>query len=330
MIIKLNEIEKQRVQTLFSVCKDNMKKAEKYNSLLDKKTPVHKQAGFLPIQELDPSVYENDLFYVKVKPQEDVQGKWRLFYSSYEPSEGFVYDELAIHPEKGYQEDTRFGFFSKRFPFLAIEENHQTWMSVTPHEINTMKDSLAEVHGKAVTFGLGMGYYAFMAAQKENVSSITVIEKNPTVIALFKERLLPFFPHPEKIRVIEEDAFHYASAMKRESYDYSFVDLWHLPEDGLPLYLRMRSLEKKSPATQWVYWVETSLLSLLRRAFLFLLEEEMSGSRDEDYDFAANTSDLIINKMHFALKRKNVLTYEDVLTLMSDEELKKLSYSLSI
>jgi hypothetical protein len=207
---------------------------------------------------------------------------------------------------------------------LAIEQNGSTWMSVTPHEINTMADSLKEVHGKAITFGLGMGYYAFMAAEKKDVSSITVIEKDPTVIALFKTHLLPFFPHPEKIRLIEEDAFHYARSMGKEHYDYSFVDLWHLPEDGLSLYLRMRQLEKYSPDTAWVYWVEISLLSLLRRAVLVLLEEEIAGSEDEDYDYAATTSDLIINQLHKLLKKKEIKTFLDVHDLLSDASLKAL------
>jgi hypothetical protein len=323
MKISLSSSDLAQVQNLFRIRDKNMERAERYNAILDKKGLVQESTSPLLIHEIKPDAYLADPFYQQVHPEEVREKGWHLWNSGYAPHEGFVYDELSIDPNT-FAETTRFGFFETAFPFLAIEQNGSTWMSVTPHEINTMTDSFKEVHGKAITFGLGMGYYAFMAANKKDVSSITVIEKDPTVIALFKTHLLPFFPHPEKIRLIEEDAFHYARSMAKEHYDYSFVDLWHLPEDGLSLYLRMRQLEKYSPETEWVYWVETSLLSLLRRAVLVLLEEEIAGSKDEDYDYAATTSDLIINQLHKLLKKKEIKTFLDVHDLLSDASLKAL------
>jgi hypothetical protein len=329
MKISLSSSDLAQLQHLFRVRDQNMSKAERYNAILDKKGLVKESTAPLLIHQIQPDAYRANPFYQQVHPEDVREKGWHLWNSSYAANEGFVYDELSIDPTN-FEETTRFGFFAEPFPFLAIEQNGSTWMSVTPHEINTMADSLKEVHGKAITFGLGMGYYAFMAAMKENVSSITVIEKDPTVIDLFKRYLLPFFPHQEKIRVIEEDAFHYARSMVKEHYDYSFVDLWHLPEDGLELYLRMRRLEKYSPDTEWVYWVETSLLSLLRRAVLVLLEEEIAGSTDEDYDYAATTSDLIINQLHQLLKKKEIKTFLDVHDLLSDSSLKGLASLLRL
>jgi hypothetical protein len=330
MNIHCSKAELAKIQALFKTRDENMAKAESYNAILDTKKPVSAEQGRLPIEEISPAPYLKDPYYLHVKPQELLRGRWRLFLSSYQPHEGFVYDELLIDKNSNYAETTRFGYFTEAFPFLALEENGKTWMSVTPHEINTMTPSLKEVHGKAITFGLGMGYYAYLAAEKENVSSITVIEKDPTVIALFKETLLPYFPKKEKVRIIEEDAFHYAKTMGKEHYDYAFVDLWHLPEDGLPLYVRMRQLEKKSPATQFVYWVEPSLLSLLRRAVLILLEEEIKGSTDEDYDYAATESDLLINELHRVLKKKTISSYGDVLALLEDASLREIALSLKL
>lgn len=330
MKINLSADAMKQISLLFRTRDGNMRKAEKYNEILDSKRNVVAEEEPLPIREIDPTPYLRDPYYLHVQPKELVRGRWRLFLSSYQPHEGFVYDELLIEKEKNYAETTRFGYFTKEFPFLALEENGKTWMSVTPHEINTMTPSLKEVHGKAITFGLGMGYYAYLAAEKENVSSITVIEKDPTVIALFKEVLLPFFPKKEKVRIIEEDAFHYANSMGKEQYDYAFVDLWHLPEDGLPLYARMRQLEKKSPSTSFVYWVEPSLLSLLRRAVLILLEEEIKGSDDEDYDYAATESDLLINELHRVLKKKTISSVQDVLLLIADSSLREIALSLKL
>lgn len=327
MKISLTPKERDAVGTFLSVLDRNMQSADRYNEILDHKTPVQEQKGEMPIVKLDPAPYLKDPFGLKVKPEPLKEKGWSLFYDAYEPHEGFVYDELAIDPET-FKETTRFGFFETRFPFLALAQDGKTWMSVTPHEINTMEQQIQEAHGKVLTFGLGLGYYAFRCLEKENVSSVSVIERDPTLIAFFKERLLPFFPHPERFRIIEEDAFHYAGAMKKEHYDYAFVDLWHLPEDGLPMYIRMRGLEKKSPATTFGYWVEPSLLSLLRRAVLILLQEEMAGSTDEDYDFASNESDALINSLHKLLKKNEIHSSRDVHALLGDESLKEIALRL--
>jgi Predicted spermidine synthase with an N-terminal membrane domain len=327
MKLHFSSAEKARLQTLFETFDQNMADADAYNAILEKKTPVHESKSPLLIHQIDPKPYEKDDYYQIVKPQAFQSKGWTLFYDRYEPNEGFVYDELSIDP-KTYKETTRFGFFTTAFPFLALAQDGRTWMSVTPHEINTMQNEIHAAKGKVITFGLGLGYYAYEVLKKADVSSVSVIEKDPTLIAFFSERILPFFPHPEKFHIIEEDAFHYAEKMAKDHYDYAFVDLWHLPEDGLPLYLRMRSLEKKNPQTTFSYWVEPSLLSLLRRAFLILLQEEMNGSSDEDYDFAATESDALINKMHKVNKSLTLSSYDEVLNVLSDASLKNMALRL--
>jgi hypothetical protein len=328
MKIQLTASERTKLQTLFATAESNMADADAYNAILAKKTPVKEEKNPLLIREIDPESYRHDDYYQKVKPLEFQSKGWTLFYDTYKPYEGFVYDELSIDPLT-YKETTRFGYFTSAFPFLALAQDGRTWMSVTPHEINTMQEQIHEAHGKVITFGLGLGYYAFEVLKKKEVTSVTVIEKDPTLIAFFKERILPFFPEQDKFRIIEEDAFHYAGKMGKEHYDYAFVDLWHLPEDGLPLYLRMRGLEKKSPATAFSYWVEPSLLSLLRRAFLILLQEELAGSTDEDYDFAATESDALINRLHRLCKSLPISSYADVIQQLSDSSLKALALRLS-
>jgi hypothetical protein len=138
-------------------------------------------------------------------------------------------------------------------------------MSVKPNEVETMKAPLASSHGKVLTLGLGMGYFTFHASQKANVDSVTVVERDPDVISLFKEHILPQFPNKEKIRIIQADAFVYMEKeLPQTRFDYFFADLWHDPSDGLPLYLRLRRMQKQLGGTDWDYWIEPSLLSSLR------------------------------------------------------------------
>lgn len=71
-------------------------------------------------------------------------------------------------------------------------------MSVTPNEIETMRAPIARAHGRVLTFGLGIGYFAFMAASKADVESVTVVEREAAVIRLFTRLLLPQFPCAQK------------------------------------------------------------------------------------------------------------------------------------
>lgn len=87
-------------------------------------------------------------------------------------------------------------------------------MSVVLSEIESMKEPLERAAGKVITYGLGLGYYTFMASEKEDVESVTVVELNPHMISLFKKKLLPHFPHKEKVHIIEGDALVYIKSRK--------------------------------------------------------------------------------------------------------------------
>jgi len=128
---------------------------------------------------------------------------------------------------------------------------------------------------------------------KSEVDSVTVVEKSPDVIRLFKKHILPQFPNSDKIRMIEADAFEYAEeVMPNECYDLAFVDTWRDASDGVPMYERMKALEKLSPNTEFMYWIEGFLRSRLRAMkFVEILEKIESGSPDapDSYDEVEKT-----------------------------------------
>ena len=75
------------------------------------------------------------------------------------------------------------------------------------------------------------------------------------VIALFKEEILPQFPHKNKIRIVNEDALVYADGENR--HDFVFADIWHDPSDGCDLYLKLKACEREGVAYE--YWIENTL-----------------------------------------------------------------------
>lgn len=216
------------------------------------------------LHRLNPEDYTRDAYNLAVHIPETRIGKWELCTHSYLPYEPFVCNHPVLTKE--LREIPQIGYFTEEFVFPAVMENGIEWMTVTPNEIETMKSPIAQSHGQVVTLGLGLGYYAFHASEKEEVEHVTVVERDPEVISLFYEHILPQFPHKEKITVIEADAFDYLEKeLPNTKADYLFADLWHDASDGLDLYLQIKKYEKKHPQIRFSYWIEPSLLSVLRQ-----------------------------------------------------------------
>ena len=94
-------------------------------------------------------------------------------------------------------------------------------MSLIPHEILTMEKHINAVKGNVLVLGLGMGYFAYMISNKEDVSSITIIENNLNLINFFNHHLLPQFENKQKIKIEFADALTYLGKTN-ENFEYIF------------------------------------------------------------------------------------------------------------
>lgn len=220
------------------------------------------------VEMLDPTEYKSSSYLKKIKFPNVKRASWEMKNSSYAPFEAFVCREITV--EEGVKELPHIGFFTERFDFPAVFENGREWMTVTPNEIETMKKPIAHASGRVITLGLGLGYFAHQASEKDDVTSVTVIERDESAISLFKEFILPQFEHKEKIEIIRADALDYLEKNDPEgSFDFMFADLWHDSSDGLSLYIKLKSIEKKQKregksSLVREYWIENSILSRLR------------------------------------------------------------------
>lgn len=232
------------------------------------------------VRILDAERYKNDPYYKNIKIDNVKDGDWEYKLESYPAFRGVICDDMEI--DSDFVEIPPLGFFTEEFHFPAVLEGGNEWMTLTPVDLDTSSEAIEAAHGRVVTFGLGLGYYAYMCSEKPEVEEITVIERSPDVIRLFKKYILPQFTHPEKVRVIECDAFRYAEFdMPKERYDVAFVDTWRDASDGLPMYERMKPLEKLSPDTKFLYWIERFIISR-RRALRYgeLMDKIDEGAPD--------------------------------------------------
>ena len=276
------------------------------------------------MDSLNLSDYLNDPYLKLIRGLNYKEGDWLLTSLEYKPFEGFVYNEIEVN-NTYFEEHTPFGFFEKGYRYPALLEKDEIWMSLNPHEINTMKEPIKHAHGDVLVFGLGLGYYTYMASLKKDVKSVTVIEKDKRAIDIFNKVILPKINTRNKIRVINDDCFNYLKI--NHHFDYAFIDIWHNVHDGLPLYLKLKGLEKDN--TTYDYWIETSLIAMLRRQILTLYEEKIYEKyTDDDYLKASNENDKIINKLYFYLKDYQFGSYSEFHDLLKDENLIKLAKHL--
>ena len=207
------------------------------------------------LKELDPVIYKDDPYYKNIHIMPIKHGNWEIKYAKYNPYEAFVYQDMVEIDKKIIPQ---VGFFSEQFWYLAVYQNNRLWMSITPNEIETMKEPIKRAKGNCYVMGLGLGYFAYMISQKEDVESITIIEKDPEVINLFNTFILPNFEKRSKIRIINMDAAIVLENIPSD-VNYVFVDLWHDVSDGLPWYKKLLKYRKKYYNKTIDIWIEDTM-----------------------------------------------------------------------
>ena len=264
--------------------------------------------------------YQTNPYLKAVKPNEKTQGSWQLCYSTYHPYQPFLLGDIVMGEAPFFSEQTPVGFDTQPFSYLEIKQHDSTWMSVTPFEIETMKKPLALLEGHVVTLGLGLGYIAFMASIKPNVKSVTIVEKDEKVISLFKDNIFPFFPHPEKITIVHQDAFDFLKKPHTD-VDHLFVDIYQTADDGLPLYLTIKGYESLWTNTTFSYWLEQSILGKYRRYMMFYLFELDRMNNEVDWTSYDKTVQIFLKHLHQITKDIDLSTAEDVQHYLSSSSI---------
>ena len=210
------------------------------------------------LRRMDPARFRENPYCRLIRIPEAASGGWQLAWQSYAPYELFLRDDLILTED--LRQIPAIGYFAEAFSYPSVLQDGREWMSIKPSEIESSQAAVDGAFGRVVTFGLGLGYFAFMASQKPEVSSVTVVELDPAVISLFEQHILPQFPNRSKVSVIQADAFDFLERrMASVQPDFVFMDIWHDISDGAPLYVRARQYESRFPHTRFTYWISRSL-----------------------------------------------------------------------
>ena len=268
--------------------------------------------------------YFNNHYNLRINATNKKYKNWAFKNDSFKSFQGFIFGETQVDEINYFLETPSFGFFEKQYSYLAVLENNREWMTITPNEMNTMKEPIEKALGNVLTIGLGLGYFAYMTSLKENVNKVTIIEKDSNVIELFKETILPSFEFKEKIEIINEDAFTFLQHNNLHEYNYVFVDIWHDVSDGLFLYLDFKAIEDEYQVS-FNYWIENEILLLLRKIILRLINESYSQIDSLNVDTSNKQLDEVYKRIYHLLNNIQITSYYDIYKLLKKDNLQILA-----
>ncbi|MEM7223814.1 MAG: hypothetical protein AAF495_12585 [Pseudomonadota bacterium] len=209
-------------------------------------------------------------------------GRWKIVRS------GFLLDN-------GYCGDT-YGVAGTPVLLRRNGKSWETWMAITPFEVESQEIVCRHAWGHTVVMGLGMGWAALNIALRPEVTKVTVVERDPEIIELFQvsgardglaDEVL------EKLEIVEADALTWRSAVP---VDVLFADIWRKFADRRTLD-QVRAMQANLAAEQIYFWGQEEVIleqaykrgitkiddALVARCLVAWIELPLLVPQDRDY-----------------------------------------------
>ena len=130
-----------------------------------------------------------------------------------------------------------------------------TWMSLTPQEIESQELGCRNAFGHTVVMGLGMGWNAANIALNPRVSKVTIVELDGDVMELFAlSGALESIPREARLKIetVNADALEWRPR-KAVTVDFLSADIWlHLAENET--LQQVRQMQANVQASEIYYW----------------------------------------------------------------------------
>lgn len=122
-------------------------------------------------------------------------------------------------------------YLSEHFDVARLARNGNTWMSITPMELESHITHVLEATGDVLVGGLGMGYYITQIVSKPDVKSVVVIEKDMEVIEAYDKLMKtnPTYFSNNKLTILHGDLFEILPDIKDMftfEFSYAYLDIW--------------------------------------------------------------------------------------------------------
>lgn len=123
--------------------------------------------------------------------------------------------------------------------YVKLTHNGEVVMSNTGMEERTNRSFVSNAYGDILIGGLGIGMIIMAIQSKDNVKSITVVEKYQEVIDLVASQL----PFNDKVRIINADVFEWKPE-RGQRFDCVYMDIWNFINSDV-YHEEMKPLKRK-------------------------------------------------------------------------------------
>ena len=142
------------------------------------------------------------------------------------------------------------------------EGGWDTWMSLSPFEIESQELACRHALGHTVVMGLGMGWVTANMALNPAVERVTVVERDPQVIALFQHMQVQEGLPAEaaaKIHIVQADALQWRPA-PQQPVDFLYADIWLQLAEPQAL-AEVQQMQAHVHAAQLYFWGQEWVLA---------------------------------------------------------------------
>lgn len=206
----------------------------------------------------------------------------------------------------------------KPYESICLWQKDKLWMLDSPSEANTIDPYALKARGNVCTFGLGIGYFIFMANLNPNVTSITVIEKQQEVVDLFKQDIYPQLRLTKPLEILVGDGLDYYHQDFLDKFDYVFVDMWQSSDDGL-LMIESCLQQANIDFEKVDFWIESSCLEIMPALIFLVLSSYATNQKivvDKKYSRLVKKIEKTLMKL-----QPNCLVVDDYKDMMYDRKL---------
>lgn len=142
-----------------------------------------------------------------------------------------------------------------------------TWMSLSPLEVESQELAFHHAHGHTVVMGLGMGWVAANIARLPAVERVTVVERDGDVLELFDRcGVLQGLGTDAagKVRLVHADALEWQPDAEAPAVDFLYADIWLRLAEPQAL-AQVQRMQSNVRAAQVYFWGQELVLGALAR-----------------------------------------------------------------
>jgi len=114
--------------------------------------------------------------------------------------------------------------YNEPVPITILKDKDGIWMTDVPAEQASAHNALRKCKGRVLVGGLGLGYFAKKIQEKNNVTSVIIIEISKDVINLVWKHL----KLDKRFIIVCMDIKKYLKAYtSNRRFDWVYLDVWH-------------------------------------------------------------------------------------------------------